>query len=272
MDHYTQLRFSRDGLTFAAYQSSNDGPALLFQHGLCGDSAQTADVMPANLAHRHYAIDCRGHGGSEPGPVAQFTIATFTNDVIAFIERHVEAPCIIGGISMGAAISLRLAVKRPDLVSGLILARPAWFTEAGPPNLEPNAEVGQLLASHSAVVARQKFLESPTAVMLRDIAPDNLVSLTNMFERTPQRVTAELLTRIPADGPGVSIANIAALKLPVLVLATGEDFVHPVLLADNLAATIPGAKRVVITSKSVDAAAYTREFRSALQDFLKDYC
>ena len=272
MDNYEQLPFSRDGLTFAAYRGNNDGPALLFQHGLCGDSSQTADVMPANMAHRHFALDCRGHGGSQPGPVEQFAIANFTDDLIAFIEQHIEAPCMIGGISMGAAIALRLAVKRPDLVSALILARPAWYFEAAPPNLEPGAEVGRLLASHSAAEARQKFLASPTAAMLKDIAPDNLVSLMNMFERAPQRVTAELLTRISAEGPGVSTADIAALNLPALVIATGEDFVHPVLLADNLAAAIPGAKRVVITSKSVDASAYTREFRATLQNFLKDQC
>ena len=47
---------------------------------------------------------------------------------------------------MGAAIALRLAVKQPELVRALVLARPAWVTEPAPPNMQAYAEVGELLS------------------------------------------------------------------------------------------------------------------------------
>ncbi len=75
-----------------------------------------------------------------------FSIATFAEDVVGLIDHLALAPVVVGGISMGAAIASRLAVYRPDLVRGLILARPAWATAAAPANMRPNLEVGELLA------------------------------------------------------------------------------------------------------------------------------
>ncbi len=51
------------------------------------------------------------------------SIATFCDDIAAYIEKNLTPPIVIGGISMGAAIALRLAVKRPDLVKALIIAK-----------------------------------------------------------------------------------------------------------------------------------------------------
>ena len=48
----------------------------------------------------------------------------------------------VGGISMGAAIALRIAALRPDLVSALVLARPAWLDANGPENIQPVADGG----------------------------------------------------------------------------------------------------------------------------------
>jgi pimeloyl-ACP methyl ester carboxylesterase len=62
-----------------------------------------------------------------------------------FIESRELAPLVVGGVSLGAAIALRLAVRRPELVCGLILARPAWVTRAAPDNMKPNAKCGARL-------------------------------------------------------------------------------------------------------------------------------
>ena len=110
----------------------------------------------------------------------------------------------MAGISMGAAISLRLAVHRPEVVRGLILARPAWITASAPANQSPNLEVGRLLADLSQENARRAFETSETARHLAEVAPDNLASLRGFFSREPQAITAALLQAIAADGPGVS--------------------------------------------------------------------
>jgi pimeloyl-ACP methyl ester carboxylesterase len=108
---------------------AGEGPDFVFQHGLCGDSGQTAEVFPDDAPFRRVTLECRGHGRSEAGEPAHLSIATFADDVAAMIEMQRGAPVILGGISMGAAIALRLAVKRPQLVRALVLARPAWLTE-----------------------------------------------------------------------------------------------------------------------------------------------
>lgn len=255
-----------DGLSLAAYDSGGDGLPMVFQHGLCGDIAQVAEAFPEDVGLRLIALECRSHGASQAEQ--EFSIALFTDDVIAMIKQ-VGAPVVVGGISMGSTIASRIAVKRPDLVRGLVLARPAWVTEAGPANMRPNAEVGALLAKLPPDVARAAFEASETCALLAREAPDNLKSLMGFFEREPVEVTARLLTRISDDGPGVSEAELGALKVPTLVIATSQDFVHPLAHAERLAGLIQGATLTKITPKGVDKSAYISEFHAALGAFLK---
>jgi pimeloyl-ACP methyl ester carboxylesterase len=170
---------------------------------------------------------------------------------------------------MGACIALRLAVTRPHLVGALVLARPAWLTNEAPANMAPNALVGELLESHSASEARARFEATPLVAQLALEAPDNLASLRGFFAREPLGTTAELLTRISADGPGVSKADLRALKIPVLVIGHSKDYVHPLYLAKELASLIPQAQFVEIMPKASDPARYRDDFRAALAPFLK---
>src|SRR5262249_50888787 len=142
---------------------------------------------------RRVTLECRGHGASEAGEAAGLSIATFASDLEAFIESRGFAPLVVGGVSMGAAVALRLAVRRPELVRGLVLARPAWVTRAAPNNMTSNAEVGRLLGEYPADEARRLFLASETARRLTEAAPDNLVSLTGFFSRARLAVTSTLL-------------------------------------------------------------------------------
>lgn len=256
----------RDGLSLAAYDSGGGGLPVVFQHGLCGDIAQVAEAFPENSGFRLIGLECRGHGASAAGD--DLSISVFADDVVALIEQ-VGVPVVLGGISMGAAISSRIAVKRPDLVRGLVLARPAWVAEAGPANMQPNAEVGALLARLTPDEARAAFEASETCAVLARDAPDNLASMRAAFSRLPIAVTAKLLTRISADGPGVSEADLGALKVPAMVIATVQDVVHPLGLADRLANLIPGAMLTRITPKGVDKSAYIADFHAALSAFLK---
>lgn len=245
------------------------GPPVLFQHGLCGDARQPADVFPLD-AFRCLTVECRGHGGSPPGDPAQFGLATFADDAAGVLDGLGLGPIPVGGISMGAAIAMRLAVIRPDLVSALILARPAWGTDPAPSNMQPNALVGRLLAEHPPEAARAMFEASDTAAELAAAAPDNLASLRGFFTRDPVAITAELLTRLSADGVGVTPAQLAALRLPTLVIGHARDAVHPLALAEQLAGLIPGARVETIPAKADDPAGYRAGFRQTLLAFLTE--
>ena len=259
--------FQRDGLTLR-YRDVGEGLPVLFQHGLGGDEAQVADAMPQSPAFRRITLECRGQGGSPFGAAEGLSIATFADDLSALADDLAIGPAVVGGISMGAAIALRLAVRQPEKVRALILARPAWVAEPGPDNMRPYALVGDLLQRFDPVEARQRFDASDTAAELARLAPDNLASLAGFFGRAEPKVFGALLSAIAADGPGVTEAEIAALDLPVLVIGHGADLAHPLAMAEELAGLIPVAKLARITPKAVDRDAYRREFRATVGAFL----
>lgn len=258
---------TRNGLRLATHGGGSGGPALVFQHGLCGDARQVAEAMAGLAPQRWTCVECPGHGASDMDPAP--SIAGFADHVAALAET-LGGPVVLGGISMGAAIATRLAVTRPDLVRALVLVRPAWVTGDAPDNMAPNAEVGALLARLPAEDARRTFADSATAHRLMRDAPDNLASLMGFFTRTPQTDTARLLTAISADGPGITPADLAALTLPTLVCATSEDAIHPEAHARALADLIPRSRLVHLPPKGRDKAAHLAALSAALRPFLKE--
>jgi pimeloyl-ACP methyl ester carboxylesterase len=263
--------FVRDGVALNVADSGGGGLPVMLQHGLCGEALQTAEVFPDDPRFRRVTMECRGHGASEAGDPAGFSIATFASDLAALIESRGLAPLFIGGVSMGAAIALRLAVRRPELVRGLVLARPAWIVSAAPDNMKPNAEVGRLLGAYPADEARRLFLAGETARRLAKDAPDNFVSLTGFFSRAPLAVTSTLLQAIAADGPGVSEAEARRIVAPTLIIGTQQDVIHPFVHAETIASLIPDSRLLEVTPKSKDRARYAREFQAALAGFLGEF-
>jgi pimeloyl-ACP methyl ester carboxylesterase len=263
----TSFDYVHSGLRFAVSQIG-EGRPMVFQHGLCGDATQPADVFPLEAGWRCLTLECRGHGRTEAGAAADLSLATFADDVASLIEAHVAEPIVLGGISMGAALALRLAVLHPDLVRALVLARPAWVLDAAPATMQPNAMVGELLQRHPPAEARAHFEAGDLARRLAVEAPENLASLRGFFTREPIPVTAELLVRISADGPGVTRASAESLRMPTLVIGHERDLIHPLAFAQTLSRLIPGASLVKITPKAESRERYRRDFAAALATFL----
>lgn len=257
----------REGLELAVYGGGDAGPALVFQHGLCGGAGQISEVMQGLGHQRWQGLECRGHGLSPLGD--EVSIACFAADVAAMIEA-IGVPVVLGGISMGAAIATRIAVTRPELVRALVLVRPAWVVQDAPENMAPNAEVGILLETLPLDQARATFAEGETAWRLAVEAPDNLTSLKGFFNRRPQAETARLLTTISADGPGISEADLRRLGIAALICGCAEDAIHPFAHAQALAALIPQARLVELPAKARDKAAHLTALSNAMTLFLKE--
>lgn len=256
----------RGGLSLAVDDAGGAGKPVIFQHGLGGDARQTEEALPSHPALRRITLECRGHGRS---PAGAASIALFAEDVAALVES-LPRPVALGGISMGAAIALRLAVTRPGMVAALVLVRPAWIAGPAPPNMAPVAEVAALLARLPADEARVAFASSEMARRLAAEAPDNLASLDGYFDREPREETARLLAAIAADGPGITEDQIAALRLPTLVCGSEEDAIHPMPVAERLAALIPGAWLVRLPPKGRDRAAHFAALHAAISAFLRE--
>ena len=266
MKGYDRFRLDRDGTDLAGYIQPGDGPIVVLQHGLCADANQPAELIPPQKGYRHAVLDCRGHGKSAAGPDDQLSLATFTDDVAAMVAALDQAPAAVGGISMGAAIALRLAVFRPDLVHALILVRPAWVVDSAPANMGPNAVVGGMLAAGYGLA---DFDQGTLAQTLAAQAPDNLASLRGFFDRKPLPMTAALLRRISADGPGVTINDLSVLTMPVLIIGCTDDIIHPISHAQTLEVLIPGSRLVKVPSKGQNRADHIAGVQGAIANFME---
>jgi pimeloyl-ACP methyl ester carboxylesterase len=71
------------------------------------------------------AIDLPGFGRSGPPAGGDYSIAAHTRLVIGYLERSGRGPVHLVGNSMGGAIAIQLAARRPDLVRTLTLISPA---------------------------------------------------------------------------------------------------------------------------------------------------
>ncbi len=263
----THIAFRRDDADLSVYDCGT-GKALLFQHGLGGNEAQVAQVIPEGLDWRRITTECRGHGSSTFGMPRPFSIAMFAADVIAAADEKGVDRFIVGGISMGAAIALHLAKTHPERVMGLILVRPAWSFARAPDNLTPIREIAALLRSHPPAEGQTLFARSATAERLRVEAPDNLASLLGYFERPDAPDFADVLDDIASDGTGVSRADAARLAVPALILGNRQDAIHPLAVAQVMADALPNAHFLEVPAKAADAASHFAAVRTVIRQFL----
>ncbi|MDX8447603.1 alpha/beta hydrolase [Mesorhizobium sp. VK3C] len=258
----------RDGATLLA-TDTGEGPAVLFQHGLGGGEAQVAQTFPAGF--RRITLECRGHGGSGLGDRRPFSLEMFADDVLAAADQAGLDRFVAGGVSMGAAIALRLACLHARRVAALILVRPAWTFSPAPPNMQPIAEVAELILEHGTDKGRTIFAQSETATRLYREAPDNLSSLLGYFDRPDAKAFAQVLANVAGDRPGVSERDAAALDIPALVIGNEIDAVHPLSTAYTIAAAIPDAVFAEITPKARDSAKHFGELHTQIATFLQSH-
>jgi pimeloyl-ACP methyl ester carboxylesterase len=95
-------------------------PAIVFLHAtrLTGAqwAAQVADLSPE---FRCLTPDLPGHGASAD---VAFDLDIAGRRVAELIEREAGGRAIVVGLSLGAYVAMEVAARRPDLVSGLVLA------------------------------------------------------------------------------------------------------------------------------------------------------
>ncbi len=245
-----------------------DRTPVLWQHGLGATQAQVAEVFPESSRFRRISMECRGHADSELGAPEGLSIQQFAEDAVALLDHLEVRRAVVGGISLGAAIALRLAIHHPERVSELIIARPAWVCDSAPERLRIYIDVAELLAQYGSEQGLERLHATERYQLVLRESPDNAASMRSFFHRANPASTVALLSRIPAQGPGVTRDQISRLALPTLVIANEGDYVHSIATATEVAALIPGAKLKVIPSKNSSRDAYVEAFKAALDEFL----
>lgn len=105
--------------------TSGTGPLILCIPGM-GETQRSFRHLTPHLIAAGFQVaimDLRGHGESSTNFATYDDVAS-ANDAIRTIELLTGKPATIVGNSMGAAVAVIAAVKRPDLVSRVVLIGP----------------------------------------------------------------------------------------------------------------------------------------------------
>jgi pimeloyl-ACP methyl ester carboxylesterase len=263
--------YNREGIQFH-YRDEGAGLPFVFQHGLGGDAGQPFEFFEHLLRDcppfRLITLDCRAHGRTQPvGPEDALTISRLADDVVDVMDRLGLSQAVVGGISMGAAIALNIALRYPARLRGLVLSRPAWLDRPDPENLSVLKLVATLIRMHGAQEGREHFLKTTEYASIMDQSPDVAQSLLGQFEHPRAVETVAKLERIPMDAPCRDRSGWASIAVPTLVLANRQDPVHPFEYGETLAAAIPGAEFCEITPKSVSIDNHERDVCESILNF-----
>jgi pimeloyl-ACP methyl ester carboxylesterase len=228
------------------YLVAGEGEPLLLVHGLGGAAANWLLLAPRLLDGRRVIVpELPGHGGSAPLPAAP--------SLNAYADRLgllLDGPAAVVGHSLGGAIALRLAIRRPDLVKRLVLAGAAGISSGSRSaryalTVTGLLKPGRRIAPYREAVARSAALK--TLVFGRWGASDPPALAEEMargFLSGPARHTdtvsaAQALIR---DDPRPDLERVGC---PALVLWGARDHQLPIEDAFEYARRLRAPLRVI---------------------------
>jgi 3-oxoadipate enol-lactonase len=135
-----------------AYDVEGEGPSLIFIHQVATDRRLWQSQRPFFAQrYRLITVDVLGHGDMA-WPLAELSIDRAAMHVQALLESLQTGAVIAIGVSMGAAIAVRIALNNPALIRGLVLVSP-WSQLSGDTRnlidrLFRLAEAGDLATHH----------------------------------------------------------------------------------------------------------------------------
>jgi pimeloyl-ACP methyl ester carboxylesterase len=141
-----------NGISLAFEDNGGSGPVVILSHGFLMDHSMF-DAQVAALKDKYRVItwDERGFGGT--AAVGEFTYWDSANDVLALMDHLGIDKAIIGGMSQGGFLSLRVALTAPERVRALILLDTQAGTEA-PESVEPYNGLHAAWVEHGAVAVQ----------------------------------------------------------------------------------------------------------------------
>lgn len=208
-----------------------DAPPVVLVHGW----AQSGDVWAVD-GFRTYAVDLRGHGGSDE-PADGYRDSAAWADDLAAVFAHVGRPAALVGWSYGGlVVADYLRFHGTARVTGLVLV--GAITEIG--RDRPGGRTGPVMnAALPAALTDDAALTAFCAEMASALPVETVERLTATALRVSPRVRAELFRR-DVDSSDV----LAAIDVPTLVLhGTADDVVAPAA-AEYSAAMIAGAQLI----------------------------
>jgi len=211
------------------------GRLLLLLHA-AGSNAGMWRKQCEGLADTHSVVapDLPGHGRSS-GIAGLATIDAYAEFVERFVGAVMRRPCVVVGRSMGGAIAIVLASRRPAWLAGVVLVCTAPRFTFPPERLETARNVVRVLLTQPFTT--ETFSSATGFDLMREAWTEQV--------KTDPRVRYTDLLACQAFDAGPLLAHI---RIPVLVVAGADDQVTPVAGAEELARGIAGAKLEVLAA------------------------
>jgi pimeloyl-ACP methyl ester carboxylesterase len=218
----------------------------------------------AARGQRVVLLDLLGHGSSDkPKHAAEYRVDVYAKQVKALLDHLGAERAVVGGVSLGANVSLHFAAHHPERVQGLLVEMPVLERAVPAAAL---TFVPALLAVHYAM---------PLARAVSGLARrfergrNDLVGGLLAPLASPPEVTAAVLHGILVGPTVPTVDERRGIEAPALVLGHPADLIHPFSDADALARQLPHS-RLVQAHSIVELRLRPRRLLDAIEAFLVD--
>jgi 3-oxoadipate enol-lactonase len=260
-----------------AYRTAGEpgGSPVVLIHGYTGNIRNWAFTVKAlvKAGYRTLSADNPGHGDSSaPEDPASYTMAAMADLHHALAKQLGFAPAVVMGHSMGGAIAEEYAIRHPEDVSALVLVDSAG---GGPRDdqammrmMEATMEEARKVAFEDGMAALwDRQVERGFRVLPPNLTPEVREFLRQEFARTSP--TGYFNCARGMRDRRNTLAELAALGKPTLVVRGENEAPGLVQASDGLAAAIPGARYEIIPGAAHSPAFETPEaFEGVVLDFL----
>lgn len=246
------------------YEVLGTGHPFILLHGLGNSHLQTREMYRPVENIQYIFMDQRGHGNSTSD--GDYSFDTLVNDVIALADHLGISEFTIGGISMGAAVSIKTYFRYPDRVKGLFLMRNAW---AGQPM---NEKYGNLFAELSVALSlndKEYLRNSEAYKVIEKEAPETAASMFSFFDDPVSVRYWQKFSAVPKQKPYESLEVLKDITVPVTVLANPQDEIHPYEYGVLIHKAIPQSEFHQIACKALNKDQYHRDIGDHLEEFFK---
>jgi pimeloyl-ACP methyl ester carboxylesterase len=245
----TPFSAESDGVELSGEESGQGVPVILL-HGLTATRRYV--VMGSRSlersGHRVIAYDARGHGRSSPArdPLA-YRYEQLAGDLETVLDAAGVERAVLAGASMGAHTALRFALRHPERVAALGLITPAF--DPGSPDGEGELARWDALSNGLREGGVEGFVRAYDleAVPERWRETVGKVLRQRLALHEHPEALADALKAVPRSRPFETLADLASIAVPTLVVASRDeaDPGHPLAVGELYARTIPGARLAV---------------------------
>jgi len=244
-DPYSQRSFVHEG-RHLAYEVHGEGDHLLvYLNALLMDANLNRPIAQAlaTRGNRVVLLDLLGHGLSDkPAQTTEHRIDLYAEQVMALLGHLGARDAVLGGISLGANVSLLAAAQDPDRIRGLILEMPVM--EHAVPAVALTF-VPFLLGLYYARLPAGVLTALVRRVPRGAFPP--LDSVLNAASLQPDQMAA-VLHGVLLGPVTPTLRQRQEIAVPTIVIGHGADFIHPFSDAEAIVRQLQNARLVRASS------------------------